>query len=165
MAPMSSRFDNTRIWVLVLALLAAVSAVVVPLAVSARADVVTVSEDNQRTGWDPNEAALSPGAVTGSDFGELFSAAVTGQVYAQPLVVGSTVIVGTEENHVYGINSETGAIIWQVYLGPSWPASTIGCGDLVPDIGITSTPVYDPSSGYVYLTAKVNDGASATAPH
>jgi hypothetical protein len=162
---MSTRLINTRIWVLVLALLAAVAAVVVPLAASAHADVVTVSEDNQRTGWDPNEPALSPGAVTGSDFGELFSAAVTGQVYAQPLVVGSTVIVGTEENHVYGINSETGSIIWQVYLGPSWPASTIGCGDLVPDIGITSTPVYDPTSGYVYLTAKVNNGANATVPH
>jgi hypothetical protein len=159
------RFGIARIWVLVLALLVAVSAAIVPLAASARADVVTVSGDNQRTGWDPNEAALSPGAVTGSDFGQLFSTALTGQVYAQPLVVGSTVIVGTEENHVYGINGETGAIIWQVYLGPSWPASTIGCGDLVPDIGITSTPVYDPSSGYVYLTAKVNNGANATVPH
>ena len=154
-----------RIWSIVLALTAGVLVAAVPAATPARADITTVSSDNQRTGWDPNESKLSSGAVTGSDFGQLFSTALTGQIYAQPLVVGSTVIVGTEENHVYGLNSETGAILWQDYLGPSWPASTIGCGDLVPDIGITSTPVYDPSSGYIYLTAKVNDGADATVPH
>jgi hypothetical protein len=150
-----------RVWLVVLVLLGGGLAAAMP----AHADVVTVSNDNQRTGWDPNEASLTSGAVTGSDFGQLFSTPLTGQIYAQPLVVGSTVIVGTEENHVYGLNSETGAIEWSIYLGPSWPASTIGCGDLVPDIGITSTPVYDPSTGYVYLTAKVNDGSDATVPH
>ncbi|HTJ70495.1 MAG TPA: choice-of-anchor D domain-containing protein [Actinospica sp.] len=162
----SARLGATRIRLLILAVLVALTAATLSYAAApARADVVTAGNDDQRTGWDPNEPSLSAGAVTGSDFGELFSTAITGQVYAQPLVVGTTVIVGTEENHVYGINSETGAIIWQVYLGPSWPASTIGCGDLVPDIGITSTPVYDPSSGDVYLTAKVNDGSSAKTPH
>jgi hypothetical protein len=154
-----------RLWSVIFALLAGLLVAAVHAAATAHADIVTVSSDNQRTGWDPNEPRLSSGSVTGSDFGQLFSTALTGQIYAQPLVVGSTVIVGTEENHVYGINSETGAILWQTYLGPSWPASTIGCGDLVPDIGITSTPVYDASSGYVYLTAKVNDGTDATVPH
>jgi hypothetical protein len=161
----SSPRAANRVWSVVLALLVGLLVAVVPSATRAHADIVTVSSDNQRTGWDPNESALSSGTVTGSDFGQLFSTALTGQIYAQPLVVGSTVIVGTEENYVYGLNSETGAIQWSAYLGPSWPASTIGCGDLVPDIGITSTPVYDPSSGYIYLTAKVNDGASAAAPH
>lgn len=131
----------------------------------ARADVVTVSTDTGRTGWDPNEPKLSPSAVNGSDFGQLYSTALIGQVYAQPLVVGSTLVAATEENHVYGLDSATGAIKWSVYFGPSWPASTVDCGDLVPDVGVTSTPVYDPSSGYVYLTAKVNDGTSPTNPH
>jgi hypothetical protein len=135
------------------------------IAPPAHADVVTVSNDTNRTGWDANESKLSPGTVAGSSFGQLFSTALNGQIYAQPLVVGSTVIAATEENYVYGLNSETGAIQWSVYLGPSWPVSTIGCGDLVPDIGVTSTPVYDPSSGYVYLTTKVNDGSDATVPH
>jgi len=165
MLPTSSRRGVARVWAVALSLVAGVLTATVPSVAPARADEITVSGDVQRTGWDQHESALSPGAVTGSDFGQLFSTALTGQIYAQPLVVGSTVIVGTEENHVYGLDSETGAIRWQVYLGPSWPASTIGCGDLVPDIGITSTPVYDPSSGYVYLTAKVNDGTSASAPH
>jgi Abnormal spindle-like microcephaly-assoc'd, ASPM-SPD-2-Hydin/PQQ-like domain len=164
MLPISTRRGATRIWAVVLVVLAGALVASVPLAASAKADEVTASADNQRTGWDPNEPTLTSGSVTGSDFGQLFSTALTGQIYAQPLVIGSTVIVATEENHVYGLNGETGAILWQTYLGPSWPASTIGCGDLVPDIGITSTPVYDPSSGSIYLTAKVNDGATA-APH
>ncbi|HET9170089.1 MAG TPA: choice-of-anchor D domain-containing protein [Actinospica sp.] len=160
------RLRAARIRVLIFGLAAGLgAATLVAQAMPAHADVVTVSSDNQRTGWDQNEASLTSSSVTGSDFGQLFSSDVTGQVYAQPLVVGSTVIVGTEENYVYGIDSETGAIRWKDYLGPSWPASTIGCGDLVPDIGITSTPVYDASSGLIYLTAKVNNGANATVPH
>ena len=152
-------------WLIILAVGAAALAGFAGTAVPARADVVTVSNDTGRTGWDQNEPKLSPGAVNGSDFGQLFSTALTGQIYAQPLVVGSTVIAATEENRVYGLDGATGAIKWSVDFGPSWPASTVGCGDLTPDIGVTSTPVYDPSSGYVYLTAKVNDGASASSPH
>lgn len=129
------------------------------------ADVVTISTDTGRSGWDPNEPSLSPGSVTSSDFGQLYSTALTGQIYAQPLVIGSTVIAATEENHVYGLDRATGAIKWSVDFGPSWPSSTVACGDLVPDVGVTSTPVYDPSSGYLYVTAKVNDGASVNDPH
>src|ERR1022692_2005564 len=61
-----------------------------PHAAAARADEVTVSQDDLRTGWDPAETAMTPADV--KTFGQLFSTAVNGQVYAQPLVVGSTVI-------------------------------------------------------------------------
>src|SRR5262249_33888252 len=71
----------------------------------------------------------------------------------------------TENNYVYGLDAVTGAIKWYESLGPAWPVATLGCGDLTPNIGITSTPVYDPSSGYIYLTAKTNDGTDATHPH
>ena len=54
---------------------------------------------------------------------------------------------------------------WSRSVGPAWPASAIGCGDLVPNIGITSTPVYDPATGAVYFMAKVNDGPDADHPH
>jgi hypothetical protein len=50
-------------------------------------------------------------------------------------------------------------------VGPAWPASTLGCGDLVPNIGITSTPVYDPATNAVFFMAKVNDGTDAQHPH
>ncbi|HEV2637135.1 MAG TPA: ricin-type beta-trefoil lectin domain protein [Actinocrinis sp.] len=124
---------------------------------SAYADDTTVSYDTLRTGWDPNEPGLSPAAVPGSGFGQLFSTAVTGQVYAQPLVVGNTLVAATEANNIYGINATTGAVLWSRNVGAPEPIWTT-CGDLTPQVGITSTPVYDPATKSVFFLAKVNDG-------
>ncbi|MEV4517831.1 choice-of-anchor D domain-containing protein [Dactylosporangium sp. NPDC049525] len=131
----------------------------------ANADITTASVDNLRTGWDSAEPGLAPSAVSASDFGQLFSTTVNGQVYAQPIVAGGTLITATENNWVYGLNPATGAVAWSRSVGPAWPASAIGCGDLVPNIGITSTPVYDPATGAVFFMAKVNDGPDADHPH
>jgi Abnormal spindle-like microcephaly-assoc'd, ASPM-SPD-2-Hydin/PQQ-like domain len=130
----------------------------------AHADVVTAGFDNLRTGWDSSEKDLYPTTVTGSNFGQLFATSVEGQVYAQPLVVGDTVIVNTEDDYVYGLDATTGAIKWRDNFGPAWPASTVGCADLTPNLGSTSTAVYDPTTNAVYLTTKVNNGADATSP-
>ncbi|MGW4160791.1 choice-of-anchor D domain-containing protein [Streptomyces sp. NPDC004788] len=130
----------------------------------AAADQNTISTDNLRTGWDRNEPGLAPGQVSSSDFGRQFSTTVDGQVYAQPLVVGGTLVVATENNKVYGLDPASGKINWTRNLGAPWPASAINCGDLVPDIGVTSTPVYDPASGSLYLTSKVDDGADTQHP-
>ncbi|MET3923390.1 choice-of-anchor D domain-containing protein [Arthrobacter sp. UYEF20] len=132
---------------------------------TAVADVGTIAHDSLRTGWDQNETALSPSAVASSNFGRLFSTAVDGQVYAQPLVIGGTVIAATENNNVYGLDGATGAKKWTRNLGPAWPASTVSCGDLTPNIGITSTPVFDPATNSVFLMAKTNDGPSPQLPH
>ena len=132
---------------------------------TAAADVGTVAHDVLRTGWDNNESALTPSSVASSTFGRLFSTAVDGQVYAQPLVVGGTVVAATENNFAYGLDSATGAAKWVRTLGPAWPASTVSCGDLTPNIGITSTPVYDPATKSVFMLAKTNDGASPQLPH
>src|SRR5215471_1767291 len=131
----------------------------------AGADEVTISQDQLRTGWDQHEPALSSKVLQGGTFGQLFSTAVSGQVYAQPLAIGGSLLVATEQNYVYSLNATTGAINWQLSLGPSWPSSVVGCEDLTPDIGVTSTPVYDPSTGTAYLTAVVNDGQSQNAPN
>jgi hypothetical protein len=131
----------------------------------AAADVGTIGRDTLRTGWDSTESTLSPSSVSSSNFGKLFSTAVDGQVYAQPLVVGGTVIAATENNAVYGLDSVTGDTKWQRSLGPAWPASTVSCGDLAPNIGITSTPVFDPETNSVFLLAKTNDGSSPQLPH
>jgi hypothetical protein len=120
------------------------------------ADDDTASLNNLRTGWDPSEPGLSPSVVHGSSFGEVFSTAVKGQVYAQPLVIGSTVIVATERDWVYGLNATTGAIKWSTSLGI--PYLIPNCPDLVPYIGVTSAPVYDPSTGTVYVMAQVVSG-------
>lgn len=142
------------------------SAAVAPaLPFASAADQTTISQDNLRTGWDRDEPGLAPDQVSSSDFGQQFSTTVDGQVYAQPLVVGSTLVAATENNKAYGIDAATGAVNWTKSFGAPWPASAITCGDLVPNIGVTSTPVYDPASNAVYLTAKVNDGPDVQHPN
>ncbi|QXG74425.1 choice-of-anchor D domain-containing protein [Modestobacter sp. L9-4] len=131
----------------------------------ARADVTTVAVDDLRTGWDAVEPGLAPSTVESAAFGQLFSTPVDGQVYAHPLVIDGTVVAATENNHVYGLDGVTGAQRWDRSLGPAWPSATVGCGDLAPTIGVTSTPVYDPATDSVYALAKVNDGGSAKVPH
>ncbi|WP_194916972.1 cell wall-binding repeat-containing protein [Catenulispora rubra] len=125
----------------------------------AKADDTTVSVDNARTGWDKNEPGLSPADVSDPTFGQIFSTTVDGQVFAQPLVAGGMLIVTTDNNKVYGLDPQSGTILWtRSDLGPAWPASSIdppnGCGDLGPTIGITAAPVYDPAGNTVYFTSK-----------
>ena len=91
----------------------------------------------------------------GGQFGQVFKTAVNGQVYAQPLVVGDTVIVATENDWVYGLNATTGAVQWSTSVGKAYHITS--CADLTPNIGITSTPVYDPNTGSVYVMAMVKE--------
>jgi hypothetical protein len=115
----------------------------------------TISQNNLRTGWDPSEPALTPAAVAGGSFGRVFSTAVSGQVYGQPLVIGNTLIVATETDRMYGLNASTGATLWKTRLGTPYTITT--CPDLVPHIGVTGTPVYDPSTGTVYAMGLIHE--------
>ncbi|WP_272477875.1 choice-of-anchor D domain-containing protein [Baekduia alba] len=133
---------------------------------SAHAEGVTNSGDDLRDGWYPNQPRLAPDAVSAGSFGQLWKADVDGQVYAQPLVVGSTVYVVTERNQVYALDSETGDLKWTRDLGAPFPATLIGsagCPDLTPDLGITSTPVIDRATNTIYLTHKTFAPGSTTA--
>src|SRR5690348_7654198 len=96
-------------------------------------DETTVSQNDLRDGWDPNEPALTPAALQNGSFGQVFKTSVNGQVYAQPLVVGSTLIVATENDWVYGLNATTGAVLWKTSLGT--PYHITSCDDLSPDLG------------------------------
>jgi hypothetical protein len=139
---------------------ALIGAMVVLLGPPAQADQNTQGVDNLRTNWDQSETALSPAVVQSSAFGQLFATQLDGQVYAQPLVVGNEVIAVTESNTAYGLDRTTGAILWSKKYGPAWPAATVACGDLTPDVGATATPVYDPANNVLYFTTKVDDGTT-----
>jgi iron transport multicopper oxidase len=117
---------------------------------------VTNSGDNLRTGWYPDEPSITPQLVSGGTFGQLWSAPVEGQVYAQPLLDDGTLFVATEANKVYGLDPTSGALKWSqpLNLGTPWNPSDIGCGDLTPSIGVTATPVIDPATNIAYLTHK-----------
>jgi hypothetical protein len=131
---------------------------------AAMADGITNSGDDLRTGWYPN-AQITPEVVGSGTFGQLWSTPVTGQVYAQPLVAtkpdgsAESVIVTTEEDNVYALNPTTGAPQWTVNLGTPWNPADIGCGDIQPYRGSTSTPVIDPTTNTVYLTHKTYDAS------
>jgi outer membrane protein assembly factor BamB len=162
------RHGRARSRGLALAVTAAVTAGLIGAGASqAQASETTISIDTLRTGWDSSEPNLGPSDVVSSSFGQLWKAPVQldGQVYAQPIVVGSTVVAVTENNKAYGLDRATGAVLWQRDFGPAWPAATISCGDLSPTVGSTAAPVYDPATGAVYLTTKVNDGRDAMNPH
>ncbi|MEY9887727.1 hypothetical protein ABIA31_001356 [Catenulispora sp. MAP5-51] len=129
------------------------------------AAATTVSVDNLRTGWDSAEPGLGPATITSSGFGQIFSTAVDGQVYAEPITAGDVLVVTTENNSVYGLDPGSGAVAWHVNLGPAWPAAASGCGDLTPQIGSTATPVFDPATGTVYLTSKTYSGGNVASAH
>ena len=132
----------------------------------APAQVTTYHYNNARTGATLNETILNTSNVNTNTFGKLFSLFVDGQIYAQPLYVPKVAIprqgvhnvlyVATEHNSVYAFDADSQeAPLWQVSLGPSMPA-TACCAlrDLLPEIGITSTPVIDLSSGTLYVVAE-----------
>jgi hypothetical protein len=136
------------------------------LATQALASGVTNSGDDLRTGWYPDEPSLTPQLVSGGSFGKLWSATVSGQVYAQPLLANGTLLVASENNLVYGLDPASGSLKWSspLNLGTPWRAADIGCGDLAPTIGVTSTPVIDTASNTAYLTHKTYaSGTSGTA--
>ena len=115
---------------------------------------IGASADNLRTGWYPNQPALHPVEVSSPSFQQLFDVALDGQIYAQPLLFSGGLLIATENNHVYVLDLATGAAIADRTLEPPWHAADLGCGDLVPNVGITGTPVIDPSSSTAYLTTK-----------
>lgn len=143
-------------------LLAALLALLLAAA-GARAAGVTNSGDDLRDGWYPEQGSLSPQLVSGGTFGQLWSASVEGQVYAQPLLANGTLLVATENNKVYGLDPATGSLKWPapLNLGTPWKPADIGCADLTPSIGVTATPVIDPATNTAYMTHKTYASGSS----
>jgi HYDIN/CFA65/VesB-like, Ig-like domain len=144
---------------------------------SAGADDFTVSLNNSRTGWDPNEPLLSPTAVKTISPTPRVDVSVSGVVQAQPLMIHALneVIVATENDVVYGITATgptAGHINWTAKLGSPFNITKVTslakCTDLVPNIGVTGTPVYsDPAAGGtgdLYMFANIVDPGTNT-PH
>ena len=138
----------------------------------AGADEITISQSAaSRNGWDSSEPALSPATVTSKSFGQIFDTKVNGQVYAQPLVVGNSVLVATEDDWVYSLNRNTGAVNWSKQLGTPYAGSAEQCAQnpvVSPYIGVTSAPVYDPTTGTLYVSGMLSgqpgdDSDTATA--
>ncbi len=125
------------------------------------AQVPTNRGNNSRDGWYPDEPGLSPEVVGSSEFGIVFKTQLNGQIYAQPLLVGKILLVATETNWVYGLNPTTGAIEWSRQIGRPFEDAPVHCPDLIPYLGVTSTPAIDPTTGIAYLVDQVHLPGSA----
>ena len=140
--------------------------------------VTTWRNDIARTGRNSRETILTPANVKASSFGRLFSLPVDGAVYAQPLYVPNLQIPGkgvhnvlfvaTQHDSVYAFDAgsntgENSRPLWQISLISADHGATLGAmpvssdelgHDIIPEVGITGTPVIDLASKTLYVVAK-----------
>ena len=134
--------------------------------------------DLARTGQNLQETILTPSNVNATTFGKIFSYPVDGQIFGQPLFVYNVTIpskgtfnvvyVATENDSVYAFDANgvaTGPLWQDIFINPSKGITPIPCKDTGSDpncpfdsvIGITGTPVIDPTSGTIYLLAATKE--------
>jgi hypothetical protein len=147
----------------------------VPVFVTNNSGVFTYHNDNGRTGQNLNETVLNTANVNTTQFGKLFSYALDGYVYAQPLYIEgvsipaqgthNVVYAATEHDSVYALDADgpTPIVLWHSsFIDPASsittvPATDITGGDLIPEIGITGTPVIDLAQNALYVVAATKE--------
>lgn len=143
-------------------------------------DVTTYHYDLNRTGWNPTETDLTPATVASPQFGLLATLAVDGNVFAEPLLLSNFVmpdgtthdvlIVVTGHDSVYAFDAQTDTLLWHVSMGTSQSTQSVGCGDVHPEYGISSTPVILRTAAnaavlYVVAATEPTPGTFVTSLH
>lgn len=138
-------------------------------------DVVTYHYDNQRTGQNLNETALTASNVNSTKFGKVGEFFVDGQIDGQALFLSQLAIPGqgnknvlyvaTENDTVYAVDAQSisgssATILWQTRVLPSGeaPATSLPCGNISPN-GVTATPVIDRTRNAIYVEAMSQNSA------
>ena len=134
--------------------------------------VVTRNYDNARSGVNLQETVLTPDSVNAAHFGKLFSFAVDGSIYGQPLYVPAVSVAGkgthnvvyvaTENDSVYAFDADHGGggPLWKTSLVDAAAGETsIPCADVVgcaaaSTIGVTATPVISLDRNAIYVEAR-----------
>ena len=144
------------------------------------AGVATYHNNTSRNGVNSQEYVLSPSNVTANTFGKLFSCAVDGAIYAQPLwipnlIIGgaqhNVILVATQHDSLYAFDADTTpcTTLWHANLIDTSHGGTAGeisvsssvlnpfNGDIMPEIGVTGTPVIDLGTKLLYVVSKSVD--------
>jgi len=111
--------------------------------------------DGLGSGVDPTGTNLSPAAPAWT------SPVLDGKIYGEPLVAAGRVIVATENDTVYALAANTGAVLWATHIGSAVLSGSLGCGNISPTVGITGTPVIDPARGEVFAVTDEQAGGGA----
>jgi hypothetical protein len=140
--------------------------------------VLTWHNDVGRTGQNLQETILTPANVNVNSFGKVFSLPVDGNIFAQPLYVPSVtfpsqavhnvVYVATENDSVYAFDADglSTTPLWQVnFLNPPsivpQPCTTANIGCVItPNVGITGTPVIDPTTLTLYVVSTTQENGT-----
>src|SRR6266576_4145186 len=140
--------------------------------------VLSGHNDGLLSGANAQETVLTPANVNPTNFGNLYNYAIDGYAYAQPLYVPNVTVNGavhnlvfaaTEHHSVYAFHGDGGGQLWKrSFLDPangvtSVPQPDVISGDIVPEIGITGTPVIDGGTNTMYVVVKTKEMVSGTA--
>jgi hypothetical protein len=120
-----------------------------------------------------SETILTISKVNSSTFGKVGFFSVDGKVDAEPLYVSQLTVgggtrnvlyVATEHDSIYALDADTGSTLWRVaMLGPGETTSdSRNCGQISPEIGVTSTPAIDRTkgpNGAIYVVAMSKDAS------
>jgi hypothetical protein len=138
--------------------------------------VLTQRGDLTRLGWDSTESGLTVASVKSGGFGKRVAFPVDGKIYAQPLYapgldinggVHNVAIAATQHDTVYAFDADATSPstppLWQTSLvqpgartfqaATDKVASGALCNSIVPEVGISSTPVIDWATKTVYVMA------------
>jgi len=150
--------------------------------------VYTHHNDLGRTGVNDREYALTTSNVNTDSFGKLFSCFLDGAIYTQPLWVAhlkidghphNVIFVGTAHDSLYAFDADAAPCsqLWKANLidtahGEAGgerpvPGNVVGRGDgdLLPEVGITGTPVIDPARAVLYVVSKSVNYAGTSFYH
>jgi outer membrane protein assembly factor BamB len=107
----------------------------------------TYHGDAEATGLSTSSTTLLPSRPAWT------SPALDGHLYGEPLVADGRVVAATENDTVYAMAANSGAVLWSRHLATPVPSRDLPCGDISPVVGITGTPVIDLKRHEIFVDA------------